>query len=76
VVDWFSRFRDYRFEVEAIAWGDRVVVVTTHEAKGRTSGVPIREQTAQVMTVRDCKIVRQDFFGERSEALEAAGLSE
>jgi ketosteroid isomerase-like protein len=45
-------------------------------AKGRTSGAPIREQTAQVMTVRDGKIVRQDFFSSKAEALEAAGLSD
>ena len=50
--------------------------MTTHYAKGRASGAPIREQTAQVMTVRDGKITRQDFYADRDEALEAAGLSE
>ena len=29
-----------------------------------------------MMTVRDGKIVRQDFFASRAEALEAAGLAE
>jgi ketosteroid isomerase-like protein len=77
MVDWFSRFRDYHFEIEeTLDWGDRVLAVTTHVAKGRTSGAPIREQTAQVMTVRDGKIVRQDFFSSKAEALEAAGLSD
>lgn len=77
MVDWFSRFRDYHFEIDEVQdWDDRVLAVTTHEAKGRTSGAPIRQQTAQVMTVRDGKIVRQDFFPSRDEALEAAGLSE
>lgn len=73
MVDWFSRFRDYHFQIdETRDWGDRVFVATTHEAKGRTSGAPIRRQTAQVMTVRDGKIVRQDFFASPEEALEAA----
>ena len=77
MVDWFGRFRDYQFEIdEALDWGDRVLVVTTHQAKGRTSGAPFRQRTAQVLTVRDGKIVRQDFFDGRAEALEAAGLSE
>ena len=77
MVDWFSRFRDYRFEIdEALDCGDRVVVATTHQARGRTSGAPIRQQTAQVLTVQDGKIIRQDFFATRSEALEAVGLSE
>ena len=73
MVDWFSRFRDYSFVIdETRDWGDRVFVATTHRAKGRTSGAPIRQQTAQVMTVRDGKIVRQDFFASPEEALEAA----
>jgi ketosteroid isomerase-like protein len=77
MVDWFSRFRDYRFEIDdTIDWGDRVLVVTTHEARGRSSGAPIRQRTAQVLTVRDGKIVRQDFFASREDALEAAGPSE
>jgi ketosteroid isomerase-like protein len=77
MVDWFSRFRDYQFEIEeALDWGDRVLVVTTHIAKGRTSGAPIREQTTQVMTVREGKIVRQDFFSSKADALKAAGLPE
>ena len=78
LADWFSRFDpDYRFEIEeSLDWDDRVLVVTTNRGKGRVSGVPISQQTAQLMTVRDGKIVRQDFFASRAEALEAAGLKE
>ena len=78
LTDWFSRFDpDYRMEVEESRdWGDRVLVVTNHRAKGRASGVPISQQTTQVMTLRDGKIVRQDFFANRDEALDAAGLRE
>jgi ketosteroid isomerase-like protein len=78
LTDWFSQFEsDYRFEIEESRdWGDRVLVVTNHRAKGRASGVPISQQTTQVMTLRDGKIVRQDFFANRDEALQAAGLRE
>ena len=78
LADWFGRFDpDYRMGIaEARDLGDRVLVVTTHRAMGRASGVPISEQTAQVMTVRNGKIVRQDFFARRAEALQAAGLQE
>ena len=73
--DWFSRFDpDYRMEIaESLDWGDRVLLVTTHHTKGRASGVPISEQTAQVMTLRDGRIVRQDFFDSREAAVDAAG---
>ena len=72
LADWFSRFDSgYRMEVtESLDLGDRVLVVTTHHARGRASAVPISQQTAQVMTVSGGKIVRQDFFPDREQALE------
>ena len=78
LADWFSRFEpDYRFEVEeSCDLGDRVLVVTIHHTKGRASGVPTSRRTANVIAVRDNKIVRHDFFDSREEALEAAGLAE
>jgi len=78
LADWFSRFGpDYRFEIEeSFDWDDRVLVVTTNRGTGRASGVPVSQQTAQLMTLRDGKIVQQDFFASRAEGLEAAGLSE
>ncbi len=75
MVDWFSRFSDYHFEIdEALDFGERVLAVTTHNARGRTSGAPIRRQTAQVLTVRDGKIAHQDFYASREDALAATGL--
>ena len=78
LTDWFSRFDpNYRMEVEESRdWGERVLVATTHRSKGRVSGVPTSQQTAQVMTLRNGKIVQQDFFDGREGALTAAGLSE
>ncbi len=78
LADWFSRFDpDYRFEIEeSLDWNDHVLVVTTNRGTGRASGVPISRQTAQLMTLCDGKIVQQDFFANRAEALEAARLRE
>jgi ketosteroid isomerase-like protein len=77
LADWFSRFdRDYRFEIEeSLDWDDHVLVVTTSRGTGRASGVPISRQTAQLITLRDGKIVQQDFFASRAEALEGAGAA-
>jgi len=78
LTDWFRRFDpDYRMEIkESRDWDDRVLVVTDHRASGRASGAPISMQTTEVLTMRDGKIIRQDFFTSRDEALKAAGLSE
>lgn len=78
-LDWFSRFdSDYRIEVDESRdlGGGKVVVVTTHRSKGRASGVPVTQETAQVLTIRDGKIVQQDFLGSRAEALEFVGQAE
>jgi ketosteroid isomerase-like protein len=78
LADWFSQFdSDYDNEVvESLDWDDHVLVVTANRSKGRASGVPIAQQSAQLMTLRDGKIVRQEFFASRAEALQAAGLKE
>ena len=77
LTDWFRQFDPgYRMEVnETLDLGDRILVVTTHHAMGRASGVPIAQRTVQVMTVADGKIVRQENFASRDDALEAAGRS-
>ncbi len=76
--DWFRTFdSDYRFEIEETRdWGNQVLVVATHNTRGRASGVPVTLRMAWVYTVRDGKVVRCDAYADRAEALEAAGLSE
>ena|SRR2546430_5065928 len=77
LADWFSRFDpDYTMEVEETRdLGDRVLVVTSHHASGRASGVPISQTTGQIMALTAGKITHQDFFTNREEALEPAGLA-
>jgi ketosteroid isomerase-like protein len=55
--------------------GDRVATRLRHHGRGRESGIEINEELYhQVVTFRDGKMVRIEYFGEWSEALEAAGL--
>jgi ketosteroid isomerase-like protein len=56
--------------------GDRVLAFGTVRVRGRESGVEVTQPTALLVMFRDGKIIRFEDFGERSQALEAAGLSE
>ena len=56
--------------------GDAIVVHVTRSASGKTSGAPVQFSYWTVTTFRHGKQVRIDWFADRAEALEAAGLSE
>ena len=56
--------------------GDHVVVFARIEAEGGASGVPIELETTHVWTIRRGRAVSMHVYRDRSEALEAAGLSE
>ena len=56
--------------------GDAVVVETRVVALGRGSEVPIEMDETDVFWFRDGMIVRLQGFATKTEALEAAGLSE
>jgi ketosteroid isomerase-like protein len=62
---------------ELIDAGDDVVTAATIQGRGKESGVVVRMQVFQVWTLRDSKVVRLvGGYRDRSEALEAVGLSE
>jgi ketosteroid isomerase-like protein len=62
---------------ELIDAGDDVVTAATIQGKGKESGVDVRMQVFQIWTLRDSKAVRLvGGYRDRSEALEAVGLSE
>jgi ketosteroid isomerase-like protein len=68
---------EWHFEPERfIDAGDRVVVFVRVVAKGGVSGVPIEMPDAHVVTVRDRRMTSAHVFRNRSDALEAVGLSE
>ncbi len=74
---WESTWDDYEVIPEDfVDAGDRVLAILRVRGRGRESGVAVDALFHQVFTIRDGKIVRMDEFMERSEALEAVGLSE
>jgi len=73
--DYLNVWEDYRFEVEQmIDLGDRVLVLETQTARGRRSGAVISQDVGALLTLRDGRIVRWEYYWERADALEAAGI--
>jgi ketosteroid isomerase-like protein len=77
-IDYFEVWErmEMRAEKYIDAPGPNVVVFHHEVAKGRESGVVVETDTGTVHTVRDGKIVRVRSYMDRTQALEAAGLSE
>ena len=61
---------------ELIDAGDQLLVLAQASALGKGSGIRVSGPLFQVLTFRSGRIVREEFFNSREEALEAAGLSE
>jgi ketosteroid isomerase-like protein len=55
---------------------ERVLVLVRVHARGTGSGVPVELRNAHEFTIRDGVLVRFKVYGDRDEALEAAGLLE
>jgi ketosteroid isomerase-like protein len=62
--------------VELIDAGDKVVAVAQAVGSGSTSKIAVDEPFAFVFTFKGERVVREQAFRNREEALEAAGLSE
>ena len=61
---------------EVVEVGETVVVVSGRwSGEGTGSGVRLETPFSSVLTLRNGKVVRYEWFREKSEALEAAGLS-
>jgi ketosteroid isomerase-like protein len=56
--------------------GERILVFVRFRATGKGSGIPVEAPLAHLWTLRDGKIIKQEIFGDRNKALEAAGLRE
>ena len=71
-------FEEGYFELPELidAGDDKVVANHRREMRGKASGASIIYDFWIVITFRDGKGVRADWFSTRAEALEAAGLSE
>ena len=76
-LDWAESFDELGMTGEQfIDAEDKVVVRSLHKSRGAESGVPVETDIWYVWTVHAGKAKRVDIFNDRSEALEAAGLSE
>ena len=70
-------FREFDFEVVEMTDANESVLVTVHDhGVGRTSGAVIDHDHYALWTLREGKVVRMCMYADRSEALEAVGLSE
>jgi ketosteroid isomerase-like protein len=68
---------DFRTDPEeVIDAGDTLFTRNRLHGTGITSGVATEDVLYQVVTLRDGRAIRVEFFRDRSEALEAAGLRE
>ena len=73
----FEVYEDMRVDAdEFIDAGDKVVVVGRSRATARGSGLKVDDPVSLVWTVRNGQFLRVEFFRDRRDALEAAGLSE
>ena len=70
-------FADVRIEVREMKdVGDRVVVLATYIARGRSSGAQRENEDGYIWTVRDGQAVSFQWFNDPVKALEAVGLTE
>ena len=75
--DQANTFEDLSVEVERLSEaGDNVLAFLRVTGRGRASGAAIDISIGHVWVLRDGAVVRGEGFGDRDEALRAAGLSE
>ena len=77
--EWFGvfSFDDWYNEVERlIDHEDKVVAFVLQRGRGSASTTPTEMEMTQISTIEQGKIVRLQVYGDRTEALEAVGLSE
>jgi ketosteroid isomerase-like protein len=54
--------------------GDKLVLVARLRLRGRKSGIEVDRSWVYLFTLQDGKLLSQEGFDERAEALQAAGL--
>jgi ketosteroid isomerase-like protein len=72
---WFETWDLYHPEPEEfVSSGDQVVAFVNLHARGKGSRFDIEEQSADIFTLKDEKVVQLRFYVAREQALEAVGL--
>jgi ketosteroid isomerase-like protein len=75
--EWLQAWTSYRIDAENfIDDGDRVVVLVRAAARTARDDVVMHHTPGAVYTIRNGKVASIRFYFDRSEALEAVGLSE
>jgi ketosteroid isomerase-like protein len=73
--DFLSAWDDFRIETDRVVPGDAgaYALLIRLLARGKGSGVDTDAEVANVVNLRDGRIVRLEMFWDRAEALRAAG---
>jgi ketosteroid isomerase-like protein len=75
--EWLETWDEHRFDVHEVAAGGHNVVVWVHiTGRGKTSGVLVDVRFYAHVRLQDGKVVHIHDYGDKVEALEAAGLRE
>jgi ketosteroid isomerase-like protein len=74
---WHAEWGEFRFEPEELVdLGDRVLVIGRVTGSGLSSGVAVDNDWVDLLTISAGRVIREQVFFDRAEALETAGLSE
>ncbi len=76
--DFLGAWEDFRVQAERVVAGapGMYVMLLRLKGRGRTSGVAIDAEVANLVTVRDGQIARLEMFWDRDAALRAAGAGD
>jgi ketosteroid isomerase-like protein len=74
--EWLDVWGDYEVTIDEVlaAPDGRVVSLFRHRGKGQSSGAPMDLEMANIVTIRNGRIVRFDNYDSQAEALDAAGV--
>jgi ketosteroid isomerase-like protein len=75
---WLESFQDLRIEPEEVTdlGGERLLVATRTVGRGTGSGLEAEQRGFTLYTFRAGKVLRHEFFFDRNQAEEAAGLTD
>jgi ketosteroid isomerase-like protein len=75
--EWRAEWGDFRYEPDELRdLGDRFLVIGRIKSSGLSSGAAIDSDFANLFTLSAGRVIREQVFFKRAEALEAAGLRE
>jgi ketosteroid isomerase-like protein len=75
--EWAEAWEEIHYKPEEFTdAGDSVLVSVLYDGRGKGSGVRVEGRFWYLITLRNGKTVRWELYPERTQALEAAGLSE